>query len=85
MLARFLLPSTWREDFNRRRYAENQAFDDDDGEELSEVEEDERDTIRGNAGRMRDMDSRRLSRDLEEGFRDDSEDESDTQVRTVQR
>lgn len=56
---------------------EDQEFNDDDGEELFEVDERDAETTRGNAGRGRDLGGRRLSRDLEEGFRDDSEDEGE--------
>ena len=50
-------------------------FDEDEGEELFEVDDNRREALSLDARRGRDDDGRRLSRDLEEGFRDDSEDE----------
>jgi hypothetical protein len=51
-------------------------FDDEEGEELYEVDDGHREALSLDAGRG-DPDGRRLSRDLEEGFKDDSEDEDD--------
>ena len=82
-LARYLLPSSWRSDFGRNRYTASAQdgngsdFDEDDGEELYEVDDNRREALSLDARRGRDDDGRRLSRDLEEGFKDDSEDEDD--------
>lgn len=48
---------------------------DDEGEELFEVDDNRREALSLDARRGRDEDGRRLSRDLEEGFKDDSDDE----------
>jgi len=90
---RFLLPSSWRSDFGRNRYtvsAEDGSgsdFDEDDGEELYEVNDNRREALSLDARRGGDDDGRRLSRDLEEGFKDDSDDEDeildDRQGRTL--
>lgn len=50
-------------------------FDEEDGEELFEVEDGRREALSLDAGRGRDLDGRRLSRDLEEGFKDDSDED----------
>lgn len=82
-IARRLLPSTWRSDFGGNRFAVDATdgsgsdFDDDDGEELYEVDSNRREALSLDARRGRDDDGRRLSRDLEEGFKDDSDDEDD--------
>lgn len=53
-------------------------FDDDEGEELYDVDDNRRQALSLDAGRVRDEDDgRRLSRDLEEGFKDDSDDEDE--------
>ena len=52
-------------------------FDEDDGEELYEVDSNRREALSLDARRGRDDDGRRLSRDLEEGFKDDSDDEDE--------
>ncbi|KAJ5033433.1 uncharacterized protein L3040_008549 [Drepanopeziza brunnea f. sp. 'multigermtubi'] len=80
-IAKRLLPSTWRADFGRDRYAvsaqdgSGSDFDEEEGEELYEVDDHRREALSQDARRGRDEDGRRLSRDLEEGFKDDSEDE----------
>jgi len=80
-LVDFLLPSSWRSDFNRGRFAisphegSDSGFDDDEGEELFEVDDNRREALSLDARRGRDEDGRRLSRELEEGFKDDSDDE----------
>jgi hypothetical protein len=78
--ARLLLPSHWR-----REYAREQAagagvgdFDEEDGEELYTVEDIE--SNRREALSLdvhRDDGGRRLSRELEEGFKDDSDQSDD--------
>jgi hypothetical protein len=53
-------------------------LDDDDGEELYEVDPIRREALSLDARRGPVIDGRRLSRDLEEGFKDDSDEEDDT-------
>jgi len=83
-LAGYLLPSSWRSDFGGSQYTASAQdrngsdFDEDDGEELYEVDDNRREALSLDARRGRDEDGRRLSRDLEEGFKDDSDDEDDT-------
>jgi len=74
-LARIVVPSSWRAEFNRRQLMEDMEFNEDDGEELFEVDE-----VEGRSVREGRDDGGRLSRDLEEGFRDDS-DESESEAR----
>lgn len=82
-IARRLLPSSWRSDFGGNRFTASATdgngsdFDEDDGEELYEVDSNRREALSLDARRGRDDDGRRLSRDLEEGFKDDSDDEDD--------
>lgn len=82
-MARYLLPSTWRSEFGRSQYtvsAQDETgsdFDEEDGEELYEVDENRREALSLDARRGTDIDGLRLSRDLEEGFKDDSDDEED--------
>ena len=52
-------------------------FDENEGEELFDVDERRREALSLDARRGRDDDGRRLSRDLEEGFKDDSDDENE--------
>jgi len=94
-LAGFLVPSSWRSDFGRNRYAvsaddgSGSDFDDDVGEELYEVDDNRREALSLDARRGRDDEGRRLSRDLEEGFKDDSDEENeaidDRQIRNLSR
>ena len=76
-----MLPSTWRTDFGRSGFTENgedgSDFDEEEGEELYEVDENRREALSLDARRGRNEDGSRLSRDLEEGFKDDSEDEEE--------
>jgi hypothetical protein len=78
--ARFLLPSSWRTEFRSGHFVGNGAgasdsgFDDEDGEELFEVDENRREALSLDARRGHNDDGGRLSRDLEEGFKDDSDD-----------
>lgn len=72
-----MVPSAWRRRLQDRLViadADSDAgFDSDDGEELGDVDEsilESYEQSHHSAG-----DTRRLSRDLEEGFRDDSDDE----------
>lgn len=79
ILTRFLLPSSWRSNLSGRFAANaddgsDQGFDDEDGEELFEVDDNRREALSLDA--RRGHDEGRLSRDLEEGFRDDSDDET---------
>lgn len=55
------------------------SFDSEDGEELEDV--DDSATERGRNSHETIDNTRRLSRDLEEGFMDDSDEESDTSQR----
>ncbi|TVY59558.1 hypothetical protein LSUE1_G009484 [Lachnellula suecica] len=91
-LARGLLPSSWREQFQRRTASAQDGsgsdFDEDEGEELYDVDDNRREALSLDARRGRDDDGRRLSRDLEEGFKDDSDDEdepSDGRRRSISR
>ncbi|KAH8600833.1 hypothetical protein B0O99DRAFT_291154 [Bisporella sp. PMI_857] len=86
-LAGLFIPSSWRANFERSRQtviAEDGAgsdFDEDEGEELYEVENNRREALSLDARRGADIDERRLSRDLEEGFKDDSDDDDDPERR----
>lgn len=93
-LVQLLVPSGWRAHFDRNRHAVSaqdgmggSEFDDEEGEELFDVDDNRREALSLDARRGRDEDGRRLSRDLEEGFKDDSDDETedDRQSRTVSR
>lgn len=81
-LTNFILPPAWRANYGHR-YADTAEdgggsdFDSDDGEELFEVDENRREALSLDARRGVDEDGRRLSRELEEGFKDDSGDEND--------
>jgi len=82
-LAGLFVPSSWRQEYERSRQTVNAQdggsdFDEDEGEELFEVDENRREALSLDARRGRDDDGRRLSRDLEEGFKDDSDDEGGT-------
>ncbi|SPJ79412.1 uncharacterized protein FTOL_07803 [Fusarium torulosum] len=55
--------------------------DDDDGEELGNVDEDTWRQMEADTRAARPDNNRRLSRDLEEGFRDDSDDEPERLAR----
>ncbi|KAI1103256.1 hypothetical protein F4804DRAFT_235322 [Jackrogersella minutella] len=88
-LARWLVPSTWR--FTTRDrvvIGDNESdigFSSEEGEELDDVDDDRRHALSLDTHNPDGADSlRRLSRDLEEGFRDDS-DEEDQNVRTGRR
>ncbi|KAI9650000.1 hypothetical protein NHQ30_000013 [Ciborinia camelliae] len=78
-VVKFIFPSSWRADFNRNRVSAQDSidFDDEDGEELFNVDDNRREALSLDARRGRDDDGRRLSRDLEEGFKDDSSDEDE--------
>lgn len=89
-----LVPSTWRSHFDRNRHTVSaqdgmggSEFDEEEGEELFDVDDNRREALSLDARRGRDEDGRRLSRDLEEGFKDDSDDETedDRQPRIVSR
>lgn len=91
-IARWIVPSTWRERLQDRLVVavgpgSDTGYNSDEGEELDEVPEDEdmRERLEREARRSRNSGrsdlQRRLSRDLEEGFRDDSDDEPDPPVR----
>ncbi|WYZ38719.1 hypothetical protein EsH8_III_000633 [Colletotrichum jinshuiense] len=80
-IARMMVPSTWRRNAHERLVIATDASEDgymsEDGEELGEVGEDTRRALSEDARRDRHDSNRRLSRDLEEGFRDDSDDDDD--------
>ncbi|KAJ4406519.1 hypothetical protein N0V82_010101 [Gnomoniopsis sp. IMI 355080] len=91
-IARWIVPSTWRERIQDRLVVavgpgSDTGYNSDEGEELDEVPEDEdmRERLEREARRSRSSGrpdlQRRLSRDLEEGFRDDSDDEAEPPVR----
>ncbi|KAK5663086.1 hypothetical protein OQA88_6502 [Cercophora sp. LCS_1] len=78
-IARYLAPSMWRRNISERLVvAETSSegdFDSEDGEELGDVDDS---TLSAYAHRQSSSDNtRRLSRDLEEGFMDDSDEESE--------
>ncbi|PSS00821.1 hypothetical protein BD289DRAFT_8302 [Coniella lustricola] len=91
-IARWIVPSTWRERIQDRLVVavgpgSDNGYNSEEGEELDEVPEDEdmrarldREARRSQSSGRPDLE-RRLSRDLEEGFRDDS-DEDETQSPT---
>ncbi|ROW08798.1 hypothetical protein VMCG_02972 [Cytospora schulzeri] len=91
-IARGLVPSSWRERLQDRLVVagsseSDNGYNSDEGEELDEVPEDEdvrrrleREARRSRGGRP-DF-QRRLSRDLEEGFRDESDEETEPAVRS---
>ncbi|KAB8291835.1 hypothetical protein EYC80_006618 [Monilinia laxa] len=87
IVIKFLFPSSWRADFNRSRISaqDSSDFDDEDGEELFDVDDNRREALSLDARRDRDEDGRRLSRDLEEGFKDDSSDEEEGMDRRLSR
>ena len=80
-LAGLFIPSSWRREYERSRQTVNAQdgvgsdFDEDEGEELFEVDDNRREALSLDARRGRDDNGRRLSRDLEEGFKDDSDEE----------
>lgn len=86
------MPSSWRSD---RRHAETAQgnrsgsdFDDDEGEELFEVDDNRREALSLDARRGGDEAGMRLSRDLEEGFKDESDEEeteTDSRRRSISR
>ncbi|OTB06107.1 hypothetical protein M426DRAFT_319184 [Hypoxylon sp. CI-4A] len=84
-IARWLIPSRWRFSIRDRVVvgsddASDLGFSSEDGEELDDVD-DRRHALSLDTHNLEHTDSiRRLSRDLEEGFRDDS-DEEDNNVR----
>ncbi|KAL2138941.1 hypothetical protein VTI28DRAFT_6006 [Corynascus sepedonium] len=77
-VVRFLAPSTWRARASDGvAVAERSSFDSEDGEELDDVDESiARGALSQQSGDHIDS-TRRLSRDLEEGFMDDSDDEAE--------
>ncbi|KAF3771011.1 hypothetical protein M406DRAFT_354669 [Cryphonectria parasitica EP155] len=92
-ITRWIVPSTWRERIQDRLVVavgtgSDNGYNSDEGEELDEVPEDEdmrarleREARRSRSSGRPDLE-RRLSRDLEEGFRDDSDDEAESPART---
>ncbi|KAL0943832.1 uncharacterized protein CTRU02_201719 [Colletotrichum truncatum] len=81
-IARMMVASTWRRNAHDRLVVATEPSDDgEDGEELGEVGEETRRAMSDDARRNRHDNTRRLSRDLEEGFRDDSDDSDDDNER----
>ncbi|KAL2152007.1 hypothetical protein VTH82DRAFT_5191 [Thermothelomyces myriococcoides] len=78
LMVRLLAPSTWRNRAtNRVAVADRSSFDSDDGEELENVDENaSRGRLSQQSGNSIDS-TTRLSRDLEVGFMDDSDDENE--------
>ncbi|KAL2178928.1 uncharacterized protein P884DRAFT_298086 [Thermothelomyces heterothallicus CBS 202.75] len=78
VVVRFLAQSAWRaRASNRVTVADRSSFDSDDGEELDDVDESAaRRTLNQQRGNGIDS-TTRLSRDLEVGFMDDSDDETE--------
>ncbi|KPM41267.1 hypothetical protein AK830_g5291 [Neonectria ditissima] len=85
-LASISLPGSWSPDRNLvfdSRASSDDGLGDDDGEELGDVD-DETWRVMGRDVQTDQPDhNRRLSRDLEEGFRDDSDDEPDRPMQTT--
>ena len=80
-VGRWILPSRWRQNFDATHFTVNAAvsdheFDEDDGEELYELDGNRREALSLDARRRQEVDGARLSRDLEEGFADDSDNDS---------
>lgn len=76
-----LVPSSWRSEFEQSQQAVSASdFDEEEGEELFEVDDNRREALSLDARRGRDEHELRLSRDLEEGFKDDSDDEGETEA-----
>lgn len=79
-IVRIILPSSpWRLDHNTHRFSatpEEGTPSDDEGEELYEVDQNRREALSLDARRGEDV-GPRLSRDLEEGFMDDSDDDNE--------
>ncbi|KAF5529639.1 hypothetical protein FNAPI_13806 [Fusarium napiforme] len=76
--------ATWRSNRAVAFASEDVSDDgeeDDDGEELGSVDEDTWRQMEADTRAARPDNARRLSRDLEEGFRDDSDDEPDRLAR----
>ncbi|KAI4864641.1 hypothetical protein F4820DRAFT_422966 [Hypoxylon rubiginosum] len=88
-IARWLIPSRWRIGGGDRVVvgaddASDLGFSSEEGEELDEVDDDRRHALSLDTHHVDGTDSmRRLSRDLEEGFRDDSDEEDDNAHRSA--
>ncbi|KAK8100384.1 uncharacterized protein PG998_008218 [Apiospora kogelbergensis] len=88
-IANWLMPSQWRLGIRDRLVQADDASDagfESDGEELEDVfdnlSNDRRHALSLDAHADHTDSNRRLSRDLEEGFRDDSDEEEDTRNRS---
>ncbi|KAI1337504.1 hypothetical protein F5Y15DRAFT_156132 [Xylariaceae sp. FL0016] len=85
-IARWLVPSQWRMSLHDRLVIGGDGESDigyssEEGEELGDVDEDRRHALSLDTHNQHTDSMRRLSRDLEEGFRDDSDEEDiDTRV-----
>ncbi|KAI1376475.1 hypothetical protein F4677DRAFT_418638 [Hypoxylon crocopeplum] len=82
-IARWMVPSRWRMNVRDRVVvgaddASDLGFSSEEGEELDEVDDDRRHALSLDTHNLGRADSiTRLSRDLEEGFRDNSDEEED--------
>ncbi|KAI8630206.1 hypothetical protein F5Y19DRAFT_57704 [Xylariaceae sp. FL1651] len=79
-IAQWIIPSRWRLGARERVVVADDGesdvgFSSEEGEELNEVDEDGRHALSLDTHHQHADSDRRLSRDLEEGFRDDSDDE----------
>ncbi|KAI5918939.1 hypothetical protein F4810DRAFT_690041 [Camillea tinctor] len=77
-IANWVVPSQWR--VGNRLVVEGESdlgYSSEEGEELDEVLEDRRHALSLDSRNIHTDNIRRLSRDLEEGFRDDSEEDDD--------
>lgn len=79
---RLLLPSTWRRHYHeefRFEAGDDSSEEGEDGEELAivdAIDDRHREALSLDSRRVRQDSQRRLSRDLEQGFRDDSDEEA---------
>ncbi|KAI1497571.1 hypothetical protein F5X99DRAFT_396484 [Biscogniauxia marginata] len=79
-IAHWVVPPRWRIGSRLAMGSEAESdvgYSSEEGEELDDVLEDRRHALSLDAHNMRTDSIRRLSRDLEEGFRDDSEEDDD--------
>jgi len=80
-IGRLVVPSSWRQRLQEHRLVveadgdSDVDYNSDEGEELGDINEDRRREL--SQGELPDM-TRRLSRDLEQGFMDDSDEETPT-------
>ncbi|KAH7008478.1 hypothetical protein EDB80DRAFT_438009 [Ilyonectria destructans] len=82
-LASIPFPTRWRPQGNLVFVGGDISDDEDDGEELGDVDDETWRAMENDAQARQPDNTRRLSRDLEEGFRDDSDDEPDRLVQST--